>query len=224
MGLLILVRHGESCWNAANIFTGWVDIPLSSKGIEEAFQCGIELENIPIDIIYTSTLVRAQMTTFLLMSKHGSKKIPVVQHEGEDLLNVWGTIHNEETILNTIPVYYSSALNERMYGALQGLNKAETAKEFGVDQVQIWRRSYDINPPEGESLKETAKRTLPYFEQTILPQIKEGKNVLISAHGNSLRAIRMELDRLSEEEIPLLEIPTGKPVIYRYDQDKFIKQ
>lgn len=224
VGLLILVRHGESCWNAENIFTGWVDIPLSSKGIEEAFQCGLQLADIPIDTIYTSTLIRAQMTAFLFMSKHHSKKVPVVQHEGEDLLSAWGTIHDEKTKLNTIPVYYSSALNERMYGVLQGLNKAETAKEFGPDQVQIWRRSYDINPPEGESLKDTAKRALPYFEEVIFPEVKKGKTVIVFAHGNSIRAACKELDGLSDEKIVSLEIPTGKPIIYKYDENKFIKQ
>lgn len=224
MSKLILMRHGESCWNKLNVFTGWVDIPLSQKGIEEAIEGGKKIRDIPIDIIFTSTLVRAQMTTFLAMSQHKSGKVPVVIHPENHKLNSWGKIYNPETKANCIPVYYSSELNERMYGELQGMNKAETAKKFGETQFKLWRRSYDVAPPKGESLEMTAKRALPYFDEKIVPHLKAGKNVFVSAHGNSLRAICMELDNLSKDEVVKLEIPTGVPIIYNFEKGKFTKE
>lgn len=223
MSKLILMRHGESCWNKLNVFTGWVDVPLSLKGIEEALEAGKKIKDIPIDVIVTSTLVRAQMTAFLAMSQHSSGKTPVVVHEGQDKLNEWGQIYNEELKEQTIPVLYCWELNERMYGNLQGLNKAETIDKFGADQVQLWRRSYDTRPPEGESLAMTAARTIPCFEDTILPYLKLGSNVFVSAHGNSLRAICMVLDNLSKDEVLHLEIPTGVPIIYDYEKGTFAK-
>lgn len=224
MTKLILMRHGESCWNKMNLFTGWVDIPLSQKGIEEAFEGGERIKDIPIDIIYTSTLVRAQMTVFLAMIKHHSGKVPVVQHPGEGNLDTWGRIYSEEAKAHTIPVYYSWELNERMYGELQGLNKAELAKKFGAEQVKIWRRSFRTAPPNGESLAMTAERSIPYFNEKIVPNLAEGKNVFISAHGNSLRSICMVLDNLTEDEVLNLELATGKPIIYDYHNGQFTKQ
>lgn len=221
---LILLRHGESSWNQLNIFTGWVDVPLSQKGIEEALESGRRFSHIPIDIIFTTTLVRAQMTTFLAMSQHHSKKVPIVHHSEKGKQAKWSKIYNEETKANSVPVFYSWELNERMYGELQGLNKAETMKIFGTDQVKLWRRSYDTRPPKGESLAMTAKRTLPYFDKNILPHLKQNRNVLISAHGNSLRAISMELDNLTHEEVLQLEIPTGVPILYTFQNNKFIKE
>lgn len=221
---LILLRHGESCWNQLNVFTGWVDVPLSQKGIEEALESGRQISDMPIDIIFTSTLVRAQMSAFLAMSQHHSKKTPVVQHTGSNKQAEWSHIYNKETEANCIPVIYSWELNERMYGELQGLNKAETVKKFGAEQVKKWRRSYDITPPQGESLEMTAARTLPYFHKKVLPCLKKGQNVFVCAHGNSLRSICMELDNLTHEQVVELEIPTGVPIIYTYDGSKLIKQ
>jgi 2,3-bisphosphoglycerate-dependent phosphoglycerate mutase len=224
MAKLILLRHGQSYWNQQNIFTGWVDIPLSPKGIEEALESGRLIRDIPVDVIFTSSLVRAQTTAFLAMSQHKTKKTPIVQHQGNSKIDEWSKIYSTQTANDTIPVFYSPELNERMYGELQGLNKDEMAKKFGAEQVHIWRRSYNTAPPKGESLAMTADRTLPYFTNKILPFLQQEKNVLISAHGNSLRAISMKLDHLSHEEVVHLEIPTGLPIIYNFENNKFVKQ
>lgn len=213
---LILLRHGQSIWNKKNLFTGWVDIPLSQEGVDEAIAAGKTIRDIPIDVIYTSTLCRAQMTLTLAMLHHKSGKTPVFLHEGK--LGEWSQVYSEEAKATLVPVHISSALNERMYGHLQGLNKAETAQKYGETQVKLWRRSFATRPPEGESLAMTAARTLPYFQQHILPRLEKGETVLISAHGNSLRAIVMHLDNLNEEEVVSLEIPTGKPLIYSFDR------
>lgn len=223
MTKLILMRHGQSEWNFHNLFTGWVDIPLSLKGIDEAFEGGQKIKDIPIDLIFTSSLMRAQMTAMLVMNVHGSGKVPVILHPGEGKLEEWGTIYGAEAEKHVVPVIRAWELNERMYGELQGLNKAETAEKFGAEQVQIWRRSFDVSPPKGESLKDTAARTLPYFDRFIFPQLQAGKNVLIAAHGNSLRSIIMKLDRLTPEQIVKLELATGHPVVYDFDQGHFTK-
>ena len=193
MPKLILVRHGESQWNLENRFTGWVDVPLSPKGEEEARIAGEHLRDFPIDKVYTSVLQRAINTSKIALAAAG---------KSEDL-----------------PTQRNEALNERHYGDLQGLNKAETAEQYGDEQVKIWRRSYDVPPPgeRGESLKDTAARTLPYFEANILPDIKAGLNVLVAAHGNSLRSIVMFLDKLTPEQVLELNIPTGIPLVYDFD-------
>jgi 2,3-bisphosphoglycerate-dependent phosphoglycerate mutase len=223
MGQLILLRHGQSLWNKLNIFTGWVDIPLSSEGIQQALQAGELLSEVPIDLIFTSTLVRAQMTAFLAMSAHQSGRVPMVHHRGEGKLDAWGQAHGEAGRKGTVPVICAWELNERMYGELQGCNKAETAKQYGAQQVQIWRRSYDQKPPGGESLKDTAARTLPYFDAQVLPQVQAGKTVLVSAHGNSLRSIIMELDQLSPEEVVNLEVPLGEPITYQFKNNALVR-
>jgi 2,3-bisphosphoglycerate-dependent phosphoglycerate mutase len=223
MAKLILLRHGESLWNKRNLFTGWVDVPLSKKGIEEALEAGKRLSEIPIDIIITSSLIRAQMTAMLAMSVHHSGKSPVIQHAGEKKLAENSKIYSEETLSQIIPVIRSWELNERMYGELQGLDKAETAEKFGADQVKIWRRSYDVPPPKGESLEMTAARSIPYFKNTVIPLLKEGKNVLISAHGNSLRSIIMHLDHLSKDEVLHLELATGAALGYEFNDDTINK-
>ncbi len=216
---LVLIRHGESTWNKANRFTGWTDVDLSEKGIVEAREGGKVLreEDYTFDVAFTSVLKRAVRTLWIVL---------------------------EEMDLMWIPVHRSWRLNERHYGALQGLNKAEMAKRFGDEQVHVWRRSYDIPPPElektderypgkdpryagleekdmprTESLKLTVERFLPYWHDTIAPVIKSGKRVVIAAHGNSLRALVKFLDNISDDEIPGLNIPTGIPLVYELDED-----
>jgi 2,3-bisphosphoglycerate-dependent phosphoglycerate mutase len=193
MARLILVRHGQSVWNAANRFTGWTDVDLSEKGVEEADEAGLQLADIRFDVVHTSDLIRAQRTAEIIMGHN--------QASGDD-----------------VPTRYDWRLNERHYGALQGLNKTETAEKHGAEQVHVWRRSYDVAPPEGESLEMTAQRTIPYFIDEIVPDLEGGLNVLVSAHGNSLRSIVMHLEGISSEEIVSLEIPTGEPIHYTYDE------
>ena len=216
---VVLLRHGESEWNKANLFTGWTDVDLSEKGLQEAKQAAVLLkqEGYTFDIAYTSVLKRAIRTLWMVL-------------DGMDLM--W------------IPVIRSWRLNERMYGALQGLNKAQTAEKYGDEQVHLWRRSYDVPPPAlekdderypgkdpryadlpedevptTECLKDTVERFLPYWKETIAPTIKTGKKVIIAAHGNSLRALVKYLDNISDEEIPGLNIPTGVPLVYELDED-----
>lgn len=224
MAKLILLRHGQSKWNQKNRFTGWVDVDLSPNGIEEALQAGEQIMKLPIDLIFTSTLVRAQMTASLAMSRHASQRPLVFIHEkGKE--KDWGADHClKEALEEAIAVHVSSDLNERFYGDLQGMDKDEARAQFGKEQIHIWRRSFDVPPPKGESLEMTLKRTLPYFENVILKALKEGKNVLIAAHGNSLRSIVMKLDQLSKEEVLKLEIPTGKPLLYETDGEVFRRQ
>lgn len=193
MAKLILLRHGQSTWNLENRFTGWVDVDLTPQGMEEAQQAGekIKLAGIHLDQAFTSVLKRAIETLEICLRAAGQ--------EG-------------------LPVEYDQALNERHYGDLQGLNKQETADKFGEDQVKLWRRSYATRPPNGESLEDTGARTLPYFEEKIIPALKSGKNVVVSAHGNSLRAIVMRLDSLTEEQVIALNIPNGVPIIYDFNE------
>jgi 2,3-bisphosphoglycerate-dependent phosphoglycerate mutase len=195
MPKLILVRHGESQWNLENRFTGWVDVPLTEKGQEEARIAGEHLRELPIDKVYTSVLQRAINTAKISLEAAGKSA--------------------------DLPTERSEKLNERHYGDLQGMNKAETAAQYGDAQVKIWRRSYDVPPPgeKGESLKDTAARTLPYFEANIRPAILAGHNVLVVAHGNSLRSIVMELDQLTREQVLELNIPTGIPLVYDFDDN-----
>jgi 2,3-bisphosphoglycerate-dependent phosphoglycerate mutase len=193
MPKLALVRHGQSVWNLENRFTGWVDVPLTPEGEAEARRGGLAIDEhgLTFDVAYTSTLVRAHRTLELILEIGGTSP-PIIRDE---------------------------ALNERHYGDLQGLNKEEMRREYGAEQVHLWRRSYDIPPPNGESLKDTAARTLPFFERAILGDIRLGKDVLVVAHGNSNRAIVMLLDQLSEEEIPGLELPTGVPLVYELSEE-----
>lgn len=188
-GTLALVRHGQSEWNLKNLFTGWRDPDLTEKGVEEAKAAGRKLKahNVVFDIAYTSELGRAQRTLKLMLEELGQQDLETIRDE---------------------------ALNERDYGDLAGLNKDDARKKWGEEQVHIWRRSYDTPPPGGESLKDTMARTVPYFITRILPDVMDGKNVLVSAHGNSLRSICMMLDRLSREEVTGLEIGTGIPLVY----------
>ena len=190
MARLVLLRHGESQWNLENRFTGWVDVPLSARGVQEARNAGEKLRPYRFDRAFTSVLQRANETLRLALEVIGQTAVPTEKYK---------------------------ALNERMYGELQGLNKAETAKKYGDDQVKIWRRSYDVRPPGGESLQDTAERVLPYYEKVIKPRLLAGETILIAAHGNSLRALVMELEHLTREQVLELNIPTGAPLLYELD-------
>ncbi|HIG03241.1 MAG TPA: 2,3-bisphosphoglycerate-dependent phosphoglycerate mutase [Candidatus Poseidoniales archaeon] len=227
---LILMRHGQSMWNAKNLFTGWVDIPLTNVGIEEAIAGGKEISGLAIDEVHTSTLVRAQMTAMLALAQHSSGFTPVFQYgegegdsvsENEGRMRDWAQISGETNSAETIPVFISWKLNERMYGDLQGLNKQATREKYGDEQVHIWRRSFDVPPPNGESLEMTAARTIPYLTDVLIPALNAGKNLFIAAHGNSLRSIIMHLDGLSQEEVLSLEVPTGQPIIYQFENGNF---
>ena len=197
--LLVLVRHGQSEWNLKNLFTGWRDVDLTDKGVAEAQAAGRQLKALGLrfDVAYASALVRAQRTMDLMLEELGQRSLPVIR----DL-----------------------ALNERDYGDLSGLNKDDARKRWGEEQVHIWRRSYDVAPPGGESLKDTAARVLPYYIQDILPRVLRGERVLVSAHGNSLRALVMVLDHLSPQEIVKREIATGVPLIYRLNPDSTVAE
>ncbi len=195
--LLVLVRHGQSDWNLKNLFTGWKDPDLSPKGVEEAKAAGRALAAVaPFDIAFTSALTRAQHTLRLILGEIGQDGL--------------------ETIAD-------QALNERDYGDLSGLNKDEARAKWGEDQVHVWRRSYDINPPGGESLKDTVARALPYYCQRILPRVLSGQKVLVAAHGNSLRSLVMVLDQLTPKTIPGVELETGVPLVYRLKPDSTVE-
>ena len=222
MSKLVLLRHGESVWNKKNVFTGWVDVPLSANGITEAIEAGVQLADIEFDVVFTSVQVRAIETAMLALAQNYNDRTPVVVHREGKMKN-WTIIYNEDMKASAIPVYRDWHLNERYYGELQGRNKAETAKIYGDEQVHLWRRSYDVPPPNGECLKDTAERTIPFFKKNILTYLAAGKNILVSAHGNSLRSIVMYIDGLNEEEVLKLEIPTGKPIIYDFTDGELIK-
>ncbi len=211
---LVLVRHGQSQWNLENRFTGWVDVPLSVKGRQEATSAGKKLKNMRFDTMYVSHLMRAIQTLHYILLELSDERIPILYHE-EQRIHAWEHYTGNQD--KEIPVYQSIDLAERYYGDLQGLNKAETMKKYGEAQVHLWRRSYDINPPSGESLKDTCERTIPYYKKNILPELQAGKNVLIVAHGNSLRSITKYVENISDEEIPNVEIPTGVPIVYTFD-------
>ncbi|RJQ16949.1 2,3-bisphosphoglycerate-dependent phosphoglycerate mutase [Candidatus Woesearchaeota archaeon] len=213
-GTLVLVRHGQSVWNLENRFTGWVDVPLSKKGIQEAKKAGKLLKHYDFDVAYTSTLIRAIETLYFIFNESKTQKVPIIHHT-EGKLHTWAAYKGD--VKKEIPVFEHDALDERYYGALQGLNKQKTARQYGKEKVRIWRRSFEIRPPEGESLKDTAKRTIPYFRKEILTKLKKGQNVLVAAHGNSLRSIIMFLESIPEATIPSLELPTGVPVVYHID-------
>ena len=195
--LLVLVRHGQSEWNLKNLFTGWRDVDLTEKGAAEAREAGRKLkaQGIKFDVAFTSSLKRAQRTLDLMLAELGQTSIPVFKDE---------------------------ALNERDYGDLVGLNKDDARKKWGEEQVHIWRRSYDVAPPGGESLKDTLARTLPYYVTEILPRVLRGERVLVSAHGNSLRALVMVLDKHTPETITKLNLETGVPMIYRLNADSTV--
>lgn len=192
MSKLVIVRHGQSEWNKANIFTGWVDVDLTEEGVAEAQKAGKLLKDYKFDEAFSSVLKRANRTLDIILKETGQTDIPIT---------------------------HSEKLNERMYGELQGKNKDEARAEFGEEQVHIWRRGFDTPPPGGESLKDTLERVTPYYEKEIEPELRKGKNIIITAHGNSLRALIMKLEHIAPENIVGVEIPTGVPKVYELDKD-----
>lgn len=198
MGHLLLLRHGQSQWNLENRFTGWIDVPLSAQGREEAVAAAQKLSGYQLDRAFTSKLVRATDTLRIVLPAIGQGQIPIEENQ---------------------------ALNERMYGDLQGLNKEETAKKYGAQQVEVWRRSYDVRPPGGESLQDTMVRVRPYYEERIKPVLEKGDTVLVVAHGNSIRALVMHLERLSPRQIVTLSIPTGALFVFAVaDNSELVRQ
>ncbi|BAC89537.1 2,3-bisphosphoglycerate-dependent phosphoglycerate mutase [Gloeobacter violaceus] len=220
MAHLILIRHGQSLWNAANKFTGWVDVPLSERGRAEATIASCKLRDYRVNVCFTSMLMRAIETAVITLTECDDicgGKIPIIKHEADDE-NWHGWDNYDGDPAAELPIYPTATLDERYYGDLQGLDKAETTAKYGKEQVQIWRRSYSVRPPGGESLEDTRKRVYPYFTNRILGHIKQGDNVLVAAHGNSLRSIIMILETLSEEEVPKVELATGVPIVYELDK------
>lgn len=215
MSKLVLVRHGQSQWNFENRFTGWMDVPLSNKGIDEAISAGKKLNNFEFDTIYVSHLLRAIQTLHYILIESKFKRIPIIYHEDK---KIRAREHHTGNPDDEIPIFMTVNLAERYYGNLQGLNKQKTREKYGDEQVHLWRRSYDITPPGGESLKDTCERTTPYYKKYISKDLQKGKTVLVSAHGNSLRAITMHVENISEKDIPTVEIPTGIPILYTFDK------
>jgi len=197
MATMILLRHGQSVWNAANIFTGWTDVDLSEVGVAEATKAGNQLAETAIDVVHTSGLIRAQRTAEIVMENN--------------------------RVSSNVPTHRDIRLNERHYGDLQGMNKDETRAKHGKEQVRIWRRSFDVPPPGGESLEMCAERTLPYLTEAIIPDLEAGKTVLVAAHGNSLRSIVMKIENLSKDEVLDLEIATGVPRTYTFADGVFTR-
>ncbi len=219
MAKLILTRHGQSLWNAENKFTGWVDVPLSEMGRAEATIAACKLKDYRVRVCFTSMLFRAIETAIIILTEVDDicdGRIPIIKHDVEDEdWHGWDRYNGDPE--QELPVYTSPALDERYYGELQGLNKAETAARFGQEQVHLWRRSYNVPPPGGESLEDTVKRTVPFFCDRIFKHLIAGDNVLIAAHGNSLRSIIKYLENLSDVEIVNIELGTGIPIVYDID-------
>lgn len=229
---LVLMRHGESMWNDLKLFTGDVDIPLTEKGITEALAAGKAVSEIDFDIIFTSRLVRSKQTALIAMTQSRYKRVPVIVRGGFHGTGKAGDANRlrlrdaaakalEHASCLMVPVYADPALNERCYGDLQGLSKEAAAKEFGHEQVKLWRRSFDTRPPYGESLQDTAERTIRFFKSTIVPRLDEGRNVLVVAHGNVLRCIISHLANLTETEMLQLQVATGLPYAYAFDGTSF---
>jgi len=218
-GKIVLVRHGESRWNLSNLFTGWVDVPLSEKGIREAHQVSQHCEQYKYDAVFTSTLGRARETLSIILSKQ--ELVGIIQHKENSKYHQYNI--PKKISSSTFPIFISEKLNERAYGDLQGMNKNAASKLFGKKQVFEWRRGFETRPPGGESLKDVYTRTVPYFKKNILNRIKSGETVLITGHGNTLRALLKFLENLSDDEISFVNLPTGKPLVYEYRKAGFVK-
>jgi 2,3-bisphosphoglycerate-dependent phosphoglycerate mutase len=225
MGYLILVRHGEPGLKPEDRLAGWVDISLSREGIKEALECAAWLEKYEIDLAFTSSLIRAQETLFIMLS--GQKKTGILIHERENKEHPgkpeWYS-YPEKLDKELIPVHTSPALNERYYGKLQGKKKQRMEEKYGAEKLASWRWNFEPGPPEGESLKAVYERAIPYFEQKIFPEVKEGKNVLICAHQSSLRALVKYLEDISDEAIREVKFSTGELAIYRFSEGRFMKE
>ncbi len=219
-GTLILVRHGESRLNELNIFTGWIDVPLNKKGIDEAHQVADHCRQFDYDAVFTSHLERAH-ETLLVMSSY-QKKIGVFQHESDPMYS-----HLKKApasfIRETIPIFTSRNLNERFYGDLQGLDKNAAARIFGAKKVLRWRRGFKDRPPKGESLQDVYQRVVPYFEKYIHPRVQRGETILVVAHGNTLRAVIKFLEHIADDQVPFVDLPTGQPLIYSCVKDQFTR-
>jgi 2,3-bisphosphoglycerate-dependent phosphoglycerate mutase len=216
MAELVIIRHGESVWNLENRFTGWMDVPLSPKGREEAKKAGELLKESNFDIVFVSHLTRALETMHIMLDAMNEKRTQTIYHM--DDAEIMKREHSSQESTNELKILQSKHLAERYYGQLQGLNKDECRKKYGEEQVHIWRRSYDTQPPGGESLKDTLHRVLPFYDKYIVPELEKGRRVLIVAHGNSLRAIVKYLENISDEKIPEYELKTGSPIIYELDE------
>jgi 2,3-bisphosphoglycerate-dependent phosphoglycerate mutase len=220
MGTLVLVRHGESRWNLDNRFTGWVDVPLSQNGIREAERVADFCQKFEYSAAFTSNLTRAQETLLIILARQDLTG--VFQHSNDYRHPDW-IRHSNQPSVRDIPVYVSAELNERYYGALQGLSKRVAEKKYGKDQVLAWRRGYEDRPPGGESLKETQARVQPYLTKHILPRVRLGESVIVAAHGNTLRAVIKNLEGISDEDIAYVDLPVARPLVYHYRRGKFVR-
>ncbi|MCQ1535710.1 2,3-diphosphoglycerate-dependent phosphoglycerate mutase [Methanosarcina sp. KYL-1] len=226
MTYLVLVRHGEARLNLEKRFAGWLDTPLTEGGIEDALRCALDLEGIDFDLAFTSKLIRARETLFLILSKQ--KKAGFLVHEagaeGENAAHREWYSCPENFEDEVIPIHSSEALNERYYGILQGKKKKKMKEKYGDEQIFTWCRSFETGPPEGESLKDISARAVPFFEKEIFPAVKAGKNVIICAHQNSLRALIKHIENISDEEIPSVALATATPLIYGFSEGKLVKE
>ena len=222
MGRLYLVRHGQSVWNLQNRFTGWIDVSLSPKGVAEAQRAGELLAEVRFDVAFTSTLIRAQHTLYEILKRN--RRCPVYRVVHENASAWYGHRQESEEDAEELEVFVAEAVNERYYGDLQGMNKDRARAVFGAEQVHIWRRSYDVPPPGGESLEMTAARTLPYYRERIEPRLARGETVLVAAHGNSLRSMIMHIEGMTPEEIIRFELPTGVPYLYVFDEELRLRE
>ncbi len=237
MGHLILVRHGQSIWNARNLFTGWIDVPLSANGVKEALAVGEILAKHDIEATFTSRLVRAQHTALLALSQHPSGRVPILCRDGrptphvaeegeqmENLSDAWNRLGPQSEMDDFFPIAIYDELNERFYGDLAGHNKDRLREIYGADQVHLWRRSFDVSPPNGESFADTCRRVNSLLKRIILPIAEKAEGaVVIFAHGNTLRATVMEIEQLSEEEISKVEIQTGSPLVYLFRDELWVR-
>ncbi len=222
MAKLVLIRHGESVWNTRNLFSGWVDVPLTQGGIIEATRAGRQLSAIDFDVVYTSMLVRSIQTALIVLLSCRRHRTPFMVHDGFMHRRRYRTFNHQE-MRNMIPVHCCWQLNERYYGELQGFNKSKVADVFGLEKVLSWRKGFNVRPPKGESLNDTSHRTLPFFNKTIIPQLKAGKNVLVSAHANSLRSIVMSLENMDEAQLVGLDMDTANPIVYNYVDGQLVR-
>lgn len=226
MTYLVLVRHGEARLNLEKRFAGWLDTPLTEKGIEDALHCASDLAGIDFDLAFTSRLIRARETLFLILSKQ--KKAGIVVHEaeaeGEAASHRERYSFPEKLTDEVIPIYSNEALNERYYGLLQGKKKKKMKEKYGDEQIFIWCRSFETGPPGGESLKDIYARAVPFFEKEILPAVKDGKNVIVCAHQNSLRALIKHIENISDEDIPSVALATATFLVYRYSGGRLVKE